>query len=688
MARRRLEGLERVLGVNALFSTAYGNVGSSIYYALGLVAALALGLTPIVFLITGIFFLCTAATYAEATAMYPEAGGSSSFARRAFNEFWSFFAAWGQMLNYVVTVAISAFFVPHYLGSVFWEELRHSPADIIAGAIIIAILAVINVFGAKESAGLNIALAVVDFLTQVLLVIVGAVLVLGANPGQLAENVVLGVAPTWKDFILAIPIGMIAYTGIETISNMAEEARDEIKTIPAAIKRVAIAVFAIYFTLPAVALVALPVQQGADGEYYTLLGLSEEEGGYAGDPIAGLVANLNLGAFQTAAEIYVGILAATILFLATNAGLIGVSRLVYSMGIHRQLPDQLRRLHPRYRTPWIGIIVFAVAAIIITLPGQAEFLGYLYAFGAMLSFTIAHLALIRLRISRPEIPRPYRSPGNVNWRGKDIPVFAVVGGLGHRGGVRRHRRAASGRGRHRRRLAGARRRRLPALPARAGARPGLDAQGRDPAAGRRSRGRVRLRAGAAGRRPLRRVGGGHRGQAGGPAAARDPRDRAGHGAERAEDRRADARGRGGRGVADRAGARAGRRARVRARRARALRPGRAADHRGGDRHAGGGDRDAAAAAGQRRVAVRQDARDRARGTALPRDHRVPAGERAPAEDAGVIRGYVLPAAMVLIGIALIVRTLIAEVDANSIGLILGVLFIAAGAGRIYVERKL
>src|SRR4051794_10084064 len=236
MARRRLEGLERVLGVNALFSTAYGNVGSSIYYALGLVASLALGLTPVVFLITGIFFLCTAATYAEATAMYPEAGGSSSFARRAFNEFWSFFAAWGQMLNYVVTVAISAFFVPHYLGSVFWAPLRHSPADIIAGALIIAILAVINVIGAKESAGLNIGLAVVDFLTQVLLVVVGIVLVLGANPGQLADNVVLGVAPTWKDFVLAIPIGMIAYTGIETISNMAEEAKDEVKTIPAALK--------------------------------------------------------------------------------------------------------------------------------------------------------------------------------------------------------------------------------------------------------------------------------------------------------------------------------------------------------------------------------------------------------------------------------------------------------------------
>src|ERR687891_1349024 len=144
MARRRLEGLERVLGVNALFATAYGNVGSSIYYALGLVASFALGLTPLVFIITGFFFFCTAATYAEATAMYPEAGGSSSFARRAFNEFWSFFAAWGQMLNYIITVAISAFFVPHYLG-VFWEPLGESPADIVGGIVVVLLLVALNV---------------------------------------------------------------------------------------------------------------------------------------------------------------------------------------------------------------------------------------------------------------------------------------------------------------------------------------------------------------------------------------------------------------------------------------------------------------------------------------------------------------------------------------------------------------
>src|SRR6202008_3632466 len=177
MARRRLEGLERVLGANALFSTAYGNVGSSIYYALGLVASFALGLTPVVFIITGFFFFLTAATYAEATTMYPEAGGSSSFARRAFNEFWSFFAAWGQMLTYIITVSISAFFVPHYLG-VFWEPLGESPADIIGGIVVVVLLATVNILGAKESAGVNIFFAVLDFCTQVLLVGLGIVLVL------------------------------------------------------------------------------------------------------------------------------------------------------------------------------------------------------------------------------------------------------------------------------------------------------------------------------------------------------------------------------------------------------------------------------------------------------------------------------------------------------------------------------
>jgi APA family basic amino acid/polyamine antiporter len=420
--RPKHRGLERVLGTGALFSTAYGNVGSSIYYALGLVAIFALGMTPVVFVIAGLIFACTAATYAEATTMFPEAGGSSSFARRAFNEFWSFFAAWGQMLNYIITVAISAFFVPHYLG-VFWDPLGESPADIVGGILVVGILVVVNIVGVKESAGLNVFLALTDLMTQVILVIVGMVLVF--SPEVLVDNVDFGTTPTVTDFLIAIPVGMVAYTGIETISNMAEEARDFEKTIPRGIGLVVLAVFAIYTFLPAVALSAMPVVNGE-----TILAQSKEAGGYADDPVLGVVNNIDLGALQGAAEIYVGILAATILFIATNAGMIGVSRLTYSMGQYRQLPERLRILHPRFRTPYVAILVFGLVACLTILPGQADFLGTIYAFGAMLSFTIAHLAVIALRVTDPDRERPYRGPGTIRWRGRNLPLFAVAGGFG------------------------------------------------------------------------------------------------------------------------------------------------------------------------------------------------------------------------------------------------------------------
>ncbi len=254
--------MERVLGTPALFATAYGNVGSSIYYALGLTAVYALGLTPLVFVVAGVVFAATAATYAEGTARFPEAGGSASFSRHAFDELVSFTAGWAQMLVYVVTVAVSAFFVPHYL-SVFWEPLRTNPWDIVGGAIVIVVLVTLNVVGVQEAAKLSISLAVVDFATQVLLVIVGFALVL--SPEVLVDNVHWGVAPTWSNLAIAIPVAMLAYTGVETVSNLAEEARDPVRTVPNAYKLVAGAVFAIYFTLPLVALSALPVER-IDGE--------------------------------------------------------------------------------------------------------------------------------------------------------------------------------------------------------------------------------------------------------------------------------------------------------------------------------------------------------------------------------------------------------------------------------------
>jgi basic amino acid/polyamine antiporter, APA family len=408
--------------VGALFSAAYGNVGSSIYYALGVTAAFALGLTPVAFVIAGLIFMATAATYAEATVMYPEAGGSSSFARHAFNELISFFAAWGQMLNYIITVAISAFFVPHYL-AVFWPWLGDSPGDIIGGVGVIAFLAALNVKGTQESTRLNLILAIADLFTQIILVVIGLVLVF--NPEILVDNVDLGVAPSWGDFLLGIAVGMIAYTGIETISNMSEEAKNAPETVPKGVGLTVLAVLGLYALLPLIALSAMPVHETAGG-FSTDLGTK-----FADDPVLGIVENLGLSAGLTdMLRYYVGVLAAVILLIATNAGLIGVSRLTFSMGHYRQLPERLRQVHPHYRTPFIAILVFSGIAAITLIPGETELLATLYSFGAMLSFTIAHVSVVKLRQRYPDKEREWKPPGSVRAFGFDLPLTAVFGGLG------------------------------------------------------------------------------------------------------------------------------------------------------------------------------------------------------------------------------------------------------------------
>jgi APA family basic amino acid/polyamine antiporter len=425
--RRQRQGLERVLGAPALFATAYGNVGSSIYYALGLTAGIALGLTPLVFIISGLIFAATAATYAEGTVRYPEAGGSASFARHAFNELVSFGAAWAQMLNYVITVAISVIFVPHYL-SIFWEPLRTNPWDIVVGIGLTWLLVAINIVGVQEAARLNIALAVIDFATQLLLVALGFFLIF--HPHVLWNNVHFGVAPTWSAFLLAIPVAMIAYTGIETVSNLAEEARDPVRSIPRAISWVAIAVFAIYFTLPWIAMSAMPVVKH-NGKYVTPLGQPPPHG-FKNDPVLGLVENLGLhGTWLSISKVYVGVLAATILFIATNAGVIGASRITYAMASYRQLPQVFRRLHPKLKTPWLSLVVFAgIGPTMFLLAGKVDFLGRMYAFGAMLSFTIAHLSVIALRVRRPDDELEWRARPNLTIRGVSWPLFAIVGALG------------------------------------------------------------------------------------------------------------------------------------------------------------------------------------------------------------------------------------------------------------------
>jgi APA family basic amino acid/polyamine antiporter len=423
MARLKTRGLRKTVGVPGLFATAYGNVGSSIYYALGLVAAHALGLTPLVFMFAGALFALTAKTYAEGAAMFPEAGGSSSFARHAFNEVVSFVAGWGLTLDYILTIAISAFFVPHYLG-VFFPGLRHSPGDVIGGTVVIALLVLVNMRGLGESAKLNVGLAILDLFTQIALIALGAILVL--NPTLLISQVHLGVAPSYTELLFAVSISMLAYTGIETVSNMAEEARDPGKQVPQAVNLVLVTVLGVYAGMSIIALSALPVTQDAAGHYSTALGTT-----FSADPVLGIVSALHLhGTLATAAQYYVGALAATILLIATNAGMIGISRLSWSLAEHRQLPGVFAKLHPRFHTPWFTILFFSAIAVVLLLPGNTDFLGNLYSFGAMLSFTIAHLSILALRVREPDRYRPYRAPWNVRWRAAEIPLTAVIGALG------------------------------------------------------------------------------------------------------------------------------------------------------------------------------------------------------------------------------------------------------------------
>jgi APA family basic amino acid/polyamine antiporter len=437
MARLTEHGLRKSVGVSGMFATAYGNVGSSIYYALGLVAAHALGLTPLVFVFAGGLFALTAKTYAEGAAMFPEAGGSSSFARHAFDDVVSFFAGWALSLDYILTIAISAFFVPHYL-SAFpgLGALKHNPDDIFGGLIVVGLLAWLNIRGLGESAKLNIVLALLDLSTQILLAGVGIALVL--NPHLLINQVHLGSVPTWKELIFALSLAMLAYTGIETVANMAEESKDPGKQVPKAVNLVVLAVLGVYAGISVVALSALPILHHGVG-YSPELKQSFSHPGYAtslggffeNDPMLGVVEHLGLhGTVLKLARYYLGILAATILFIATNAGMIGISRLSWSLSEHRQLPRLFSQLHAKYRTPWFTLIFFSMLASTLIIYGNTEVLGNLYSFGAMLSFTVAHAAIVRLRVSDPDRERPYRSPFGVRIKGSVIPMTAVIGGIG------------------------------------------------------------------------------------------------------------------------------------------------------------------------------------------------------------------------------------------------------------------
>jgi APA family basic amino acid/polyamine antiporter len=413
--------LRRVLGVPALFSAGYGDVGSSIYYALGIVALIALGATPIVLAIAGVIYIFNALTYAEGSASIPEAGGSASFARHGFNDLVGLIAGWALMLSYIVTMAISAYTIPPYL-SYFWPILDGPVIGTLVSMGIIAFLMVINVLGVRESSTVNIFFIVIDISTQITLVVLGIILILAVNPAVLVQHMFgAGNWPSTSNLIFGIAIAALCFTGVETVSQLAEETKQPAKKIPQAYVLMIVAVLVLFAGISIVALSAMAPQV-----------LGDPINGWARDPVAGIAANLPSDTLRDIFAPLVAVVGGSILLTASNAGLMGISRLSYNLSSHHQLPATLSRVHHRFRTPYIAIILFCCISLLVLAPGffSSNFfadLGALYVFGSLLCFALAHAAVLSLRIRKPELERPFKLGWNIKIGGRELPVTALLG---------------------------------------------------------------------------------------------------------------------------------------------------------------------------------------------------------------------------------------------------------------------
>lgn len=396
---------------------AFGDVGSSIIYALGVVAALAFGATPLAIGIAGVFFIMTAFTYAELGATIPEAGGAQIFARRAFGDLISFIAGWALLLDYVLTATISAYTIWTYVGPRFLPSMATMPWTLAVAAGVLVLLGALNVLGIRESTRLSLWLSSLALATFTAIVVWGLFTVFDAR--QFVSQLDVGVKPTWGQFFHAVVMSMVAYIGIEAGTQLAGEAENPGRTVPKAIKWSVIAVLVSYAGLCAVAM-CIPGMPDDLGTRHNEQPLTAIAGALPG-----------IGPWLSA---WMAVLAAVVLFVATNAGLIGASRLAYSMSTHYQLPGLFRHLHPTRRTPWAAVAFFTAAAgLVLLVPAFArgstglEALAQLYNFGSMLAFTMAHLALIGLRIREPDLQRPYKVPLNVRIAGREIPMTALLG---------------------------------------------------------------------------------------------------------------------------------------------------------------------------------------------------------------------------------------------------------------------
>jgi APA family basic amino acid/polyamine antiporter len=419
--------IERRVGAPQLFGTAYSTVGSSIYFALGVVAAYALGLTPLVFLIAGLLFVLTTLTYFEGMTLHPERGGSAVMARYAFNELVSFIAGWAILLDFTILIAISALSIGHYLVA-FSSELGTDAADLVIAMGVLAIVARYNFLGRAPRGRRTLLLAVVDIALLLLVVVIG--LITSFDPGAITENVKLGSVPEWSDLVFGMTVAVIAYTGIEAAANLAPEVRVPRRALRKTVTAGAAAVLTLFVGMSVVALMALPVRPGVPVAADTGSSYGTELGGrWIESPVLGVVEAISSGFPGEVLSWTVAVVATLVLAQAANSGMVGIARTAYTLATHRQIPRGVARLHEQHGTPWIVILAFTVLAAALVVPLDFEFLAGLFAYGALIAFAIAHLSVIRMRFTEPGRRRAYRVPLNVRVGNADLPLPAMLGAV-------------------------------------------------------------------------------------------------------------------------------------------------------------------------------------------------------------------------------------------------------------------
>jgi APA family basic amino acid/polyamine antiporter len=409
--------IARGLGEPALFAIALSAAGSSIYVALGVVAGDALGLTPIVFLVAGLFFVLTMLTYVEGSSLHPEPGGASTFARYAFDELWSFVAGWAIILDYLIVMAFAAVAVPSYLRA-FWGGADDGAVELLILAAVLGSVVWLNIRGitAGRLRGV-LRLSLLNLVLFLAIMAVGFATLFDA--GAIVDSVDLGTTPAWEDVIFAAVVATVACTGIEAASGLAGELRVGKRGLRRVVTVGTGLAFLLLGGISVVALMAVPVEGGT-----TALG-----GEFAAAPVLGVVWAFDPDWLSTVFRYAVGGLAAAVLVQAANGQMLGVSRLSYSLATNRQIPSLAGRLHESRSTPYVAISIAGLIALGLAVPADVDFLAGLFAFGAMIAFTIAHLSVIELRFRERGRPSAFRAPLSVSFRGGSIPVTAALGAL-------------------------------------------------------------------------------------------------------------------------------------------------------------------------------------------------------------------------------------------------------------------